>query len=132
MEPAPADLLIIEDQAPMRRALREHLQAAYPAAIILEAADGASALELCRSHRFRVALTDLGLPDMSGIDLIPQVKALQPAAAVIVVSMYSDPAYVDSSLAAGASAYLTKDKVYRELLPAVARAFGGAHGKSLT
>lgn len=126
MDPEPADLLIIEDQAPMRRALREHLQAAYPAATIFEAADGASALELCRRHAFRAVLTDIGLPDINGINLIPQIKALQAATVIIVVSMHVDRAYVDWARVAGAAAYVTKDKVYRDLLPAVSRVLGAA------
>jgi len=126
MEPAPADMLIIEDQVPMRGALRDHLQSAYPAATIFEAADGASALELCRQHAFRLVLTDIGLPDIHGINLIPQIKALQAATAIIVVSMHADPAYLDWARVAGAAAYVTKDKVYRDLLPAVSHVLGAA------
>jgi DNA-binding NarL/FixJ family response regulator len=129
MEPAPADLLIIEDDAPMRQALREHVRSAYPAATIVEAADGASALELCRRHAFRVVLTDLGLPDINGLDLIPQIKALPAVGPVIVVSMHADPAYVQRAHAAGAVAYITKDKAFRELLPIVSLVLGGTPGE---
>jgi DNA-binding NarL/FixJ family response regulator len=129
MEPAPADVLIIEDQAPMRQALRKHLESAYPAAAILEAADGASALELCRRHAPRVVLTDLGLPDVNGLELIPQIKALPAVGPVIVVSMHADAAYVNAAHAAGAAAYVTKDNAFRELLPLVSRVLGGMTGK---
>lgn len=129
MDPKPADLLIIEDQAPMRRALREHLQAAYPGATIFEAADGARALELCRRHAFRVVLTDIGLPDINGIDLIPRITAILAGTVIIVVSMHADPIYAERAQAAGAIAYVTKDRVYRDLLPAVARVLGAAQGR---
>ena len=128
MKPEPADVLIIEDQLEMRRALREHVQSAYPAAAILEAADGASALELCQRHAPRLVLTDLGLPDLDGLDLIPQIKALPDVGPVIVVSMHTDPAYVRKARAAGAAAYITKDKIYRELLPLVSFVLGGVAG----
>ncbi len=126
-------MLIVEDQDLMRRMLREYLQGAYPDAAIMEAADGARALELCRSRSPQLVLMDVGLPDANGIDLTAQVKAMLPETAVIIVSQHAGHAYVERARAAGAFAYITKDKVYRELLPTVGRALGrgpsgGGHG----
>jgi DNA-binding NarL/FixJ family response regulator len=124
-------MLIIEDQAPMRSALREFLQSAYPAATIFEAADGAAALESCRAHRPRLILLDVGLPDANGIDLIPQIKALLPESAIVIVSQHDVRNYVERARAAGAVAYVAKTCIYRELLPAVASALGGADESEL-
>lgn len=129
MRPENRDMLIIEDQEPMRSALREFLRSAYPAVTILEAADGARAIELCRSRDPRLVLTDVALLDANGIEIIPRIKALLPHSAVIVVSQHADRAYADRARAAGAFAYVTKDAIHRELLQAVA---GALRGQSLS
>ena len=126
-------MLIVEDQEYMLRTLVEYVQSAYPDIAIMEAADGARALELCRSRSPQLVLMDVGLPDANGIDLTAQVKEMLPETAVIIVSQHAGQAYVERAHAAGAFAYITKDKVYRELLPTVGRALGrapsgGEHG----
>jgi DNA-binding NarL/FixJ family response regulator len=119
-------MLIVEDQGPMRAALREFLQSAYPRATVLEADDGASAIAACRRYGPRLVFMDLGLPDTSGIELTTRVKSLLPDSDVIVVSQHAGQAYVERARAAGAVAYVTKDKIYSELLPLAERALGGA------
>lgn len=114
-------VLIVEDHAPMRAALGELLQLAYPQARIVEAGSGARALELARRHAPRLVLLDVSLPDANGIDLIPTLKALA-VACIVVVSQHDTPAYAERALAAGASAYVTKAAVHRELMPALERA----------
>ena len=119
-------ILVVDDQNFMRRALRDYLQSAYPAAAIIEAADGARALELCRSRSPQLVLMDVTLPDANGIDLTTQIKEMLPETAVIIVSQHAGRAYFDRARAAGAFAYITKVNAYRELLPTVGRALGRA------
>lgn len=119
-------VLVVEDQDFMRRALRDYLQSAYPDSAIIEAADGAHALELCRDRSPELVLMDVVLPDANGIDLTAQIKEMLPQTAVIIVSQHAGQAYVERARAAGAFAHITKDKVYRELLPAVGRALARA------
>jgi len=113
-------MLIVEDHQPMRAALRDLLQASYPTATIREAADGASALRLCRLHRPRLVLTDIGLPDINGIGLVGQIRETYPDVRIIVVSQHTDTSYVNHALAAGAMRYVTKDRIAVDLLTAVA------------
>jgi len=117
-------ILIVEDQDQMRRMLREYLQSAYADAVMLEAADGARGLELCRSERPQLVLMDVGLPDANGIDLTAQVRQILPQTVVIVISQHSAAAFVERARAAGAFAYITKGEVYRQLLPTISRALG--------
>lgn len=119
-------ILIVEDQDLMRQMLREFLQSAYPDSLILETDSAERALELCDSYRPRLVLMDVKLPDGNGIELTARVKALLPKTTVIVVSQYSAQVYIERALAAGAYAYITKDTVHRELLPAVAAALASA------
>ena len=118
-------MLIVEDQEIMRQMLREFLQSAYPDCSILEAGNGAQALSLCREHRPRLVLMDVSLPDANGIELTAQIKESLPGTSVIVVSQHTAQVYIDSARAAGAYAYITKDTLHRELLPAVAAALAG-------
>lgn len=118
----PINILIVEDHGPLRAALRECLRLVYPCAAIFEAADGAEAMRLCASYLPRLVLLDLSLPDASGMDLIPRIKALLPPSSIVVVSQHSAAAYVERALAAGACAYVAKDALRHELLPALAQA----------
>ena len=114
-------MLIVEDQELMRRSLREFLEEAYSGKVIHEADSAARALEMCRIHKPRLVLMDVRLPDGNGIDLTAQIKALLPETFVIIVSQHTEQTYVARALAAGASAYITKARVYRELLAAIER-----------
>lgn len=120
-------MLIVEDQDYMRRMLREFLQAAYPDKNILEAADGRSALALCRERRPTIVLMDIGLPDANGIELTAQIKSMLPDTAVIIVSSNAGSAYTERARDAGAFAYITKETVYGKLLPAVHAALSTKH-----
>lgn len=117
-------VLIVEDQALLRRTMRAHLQDAFPDCQFLEVADGASAIEACNAYRPILVLMDKCLPDADGIELTAQLKKLYPAIQVIVVSYRSGGVYVQRALAAGARAYLVKDNLATDLVPAVAAAIG--------
>ena len=112
-------MLIVEDQDYMRQMLREYLQAAFPGKTILEARDGRSALTLCSERKPRIVLMDIGLPDVNGIELTAKIKIMLPETAVIIVSSHAGSAYTERARAAGVFAYVTKEAVHEELLPAV-------------
>lgn len=117
-------VLIVEDQALMRQTLRDFLQGAFPDCHFLDAADGASALEACDACRPVLILMDKCLPDATGIDLTARLKTLYPGVQVIVLSYQNGEVYVQRALAAGARAYLVKDNLSTDLIPAVAAAIG--------
>ena len=117
-------VLIVEDQALMRRTLGDFLQDAFPNCHFLAVAEGASALEACKASRPLLVLMDKCLPDADGIDLTARLKSLYPAIQVIVISYWSGEAYARRALAAGARAYVVKDHLVTDLIPAVAAAIG--------
>ena len=112
-------MLIVEDQAYMRRTLSKFLQSAFPAETIHEAVDGISALAVCRDRRPTVILMDIELPDANGIELTAQIRQLLPESAVIVVTMHTSVEYAQRALAAGAFAFVTKGSVNEDLVPAI-------------
>ena len=117
-------VLIVEDQALMRQTLRDFLENAFPNYDFREATGGASALEACITHRPDLVLMDKCLPDADGIELTSRLKILYPDIQVIVVSHRSGEDYVRHALAAGARAYVVKDYLATELIPAMAAALG--------
>jgi DNA-binding NarL/FixJ family response regulator len=117
-------MLIVEDQALMRRTLGDFLQDAFPDCHFLAVADGASALQACKASRPLLVLMDKCLPDADGIELTSRLKQMYPAIQVILMSYKSGEIYVRYALAAGARAYLLKDNLASELIPAVAAAMG--------
>ena len=117
-------VLIVDDHSPLRRVMREFLQRAFPDHSFREAADGAGALEACNAYRPQLVLMDISLPDADGIELTARLGILYPGIPVIVVSQKSGDVYVQQALAAGARAYVSKDHILTDLIPAVAAAIG--------
>lgn len=115
-------VLIVEDQPPMRRALRDLVQTSVAGSTVLEAGTGEQALALCLAHRPDVVLMDIRLPDANGIELTARLRTLLPGTAVIVVSGLTGRRYVEHALAAGAFAVVAKDNVYRDLIRLIGRA----------
>lgn len=119
-------VLVVDDHSPLRQIMRDFLQSAFPSCDFREAADGASAMEACNAYRPNLVLMDKCLPDADGIELTARLKVLYPGIQVIVVSHRSGEVYVQRALAAGARAYVCKDHIVTDLIPAVAAAIGVA------
>jgi len=119
-------VLVVEDQALLRRTICEILQKAFPDFDFLGVGNGAGALEACDTYRPVLVLMDKCLPDADGIELTDRLKKLYPGIQVIVMSYRSGEAYVQRALAAGARAYLVKDNLSTDLIAAVAAAIGVA------
>jgi DNA-binding NarL/FixJ family response regulator len=89
------------------------------------AADAQQALELVRDETFDVALIDIAMPGMNGLDLLRQLRGLRPRMAVLVLSTYAEEIYAVRALKEGAAGYLTKDAPTAVLVDAVRRAAEG-------
>lgn len=84
-----------------------------------EAADGASLIDLVREVRPAVALVDISMPGMSGIEATARITADFPEIKVIIISMHQSAPYVERALEAGASGYVGKDSSLGELTQAI-------------
>lgn len=115
-------MLIVEDNGLMRAALLQFVAAEYPGEVIHQAADGATALVLARQHQPNVVLMDIGLPDADGIELTATIMKLLPHTRVIMVTHLTDTPFRELAQAAGAFGYVTKEKIYTDLLPLIASA----------
>jgi len=119
-----AAILIVDDHEAMRAVLRQFVQQVFPRCAVHEAADGAQALEQSVALRPHLVLMDIRLPDANGIELTARIRSMLPDTEVIVVSCLDGPPYVERALAAGACAFVAKDRLHRELLPAMKSALG--------
>lgn len=116
MRPLPATvpelttpLLLVEDDPATHTWLREALLASGSAREVVGCHTRAQALDWLKQHPTQLVLTDLGLPDGSGLDVIRAAVTLHPGCEVLVLTVFGDEANVLAALDAGAGGYLLKD-----------------------
>jgi DNA-binding NarL/FixJ family response regulator len=93
--------------------------------VVGEAANGRDALKLLETMRPDIAILDVAMPMLNGIEVTAQAMKAFPELKVIILSMYADEAYVVRALTAGARGYLLKEATEEDLLPAVRAVAGG-------
>ncbi len=113
-------ILIIDDEEDLRKLLTKLL--ALEGHRILEAGDARSALEILNKEDLQVVITDVKLPDASGIDLIPRIKNLNPFTEIIVLTAYGTIHDGVRAIKEGAFDYITKGDEDNKIVPIVERA----------
>ena len=112
-------VIIAEDHAVVREGTRQLLEREQDIEVVGEAANGAEALALVERLSPDVAIMDISMPEMTGIEATEKIKAVRPGTAVLILTAYDDDQYVFALLAAGAAGYLLKDVPSAELVRAV-------------
>ena len=121
-------VVLAEDHALVRAGFRALLAAIPGVQVVAEAADGREALRVIAEHLPDVAVLDITMPGLNGIQVIAQLRVEHPLVRVIVLSMHDNEEYVRQALRAGAVGYLLKDSSPLELELAVrAVAQGGSY-----
>lgn len=121
-------VLLADDHTLVREGLKQLLAAAPGIEIAGEAGDGDAALALVRANDYDVAVLDMSMPGLAGIDLIKRVRLEKPQLRVLVLSMHGEQQYAARALKAGASGYLTKDSAAAQLVSVIRKiAAGGVH-----
>ena len=118
-------VLIADDHAIVRKGLRDILREAAEEALVGEASNGLEALELARGEPWDVVVLDITMPGASGLAVLKQLKRDRPQMPVLMLSMHSGELYVNGSLKAGASGYLSKESAPEELLTAIRAVLAG-------
>jgi len=119
-------VLIVDDHPVVRRGIRQILEDDPMTSLIDEASDGKELLIRMRNQIYDIILLDITLPGRSGLDLIGQIKKIQPSTAVLILSMHSEEMYAIKALRAGASGYISKSSIPDELMKALNKVLKGA------
>lgn len=93
--------------------------------IVGEASDGAAAVELAEAHHPQIAVLDVEMPGMNGIEAARRIRQVAPETHIVALSMYGDPHYQQRMFAAGASAYVLKNEAITDLVEAIQAALRG-------
>jgi DNA-binding NarL/FixJ family response regulator len=116
---APIRIVLVEDHVILKEGLVALLEIEQDLRIVGEARDASSALELVRSLQPAVLMTDLSLPDQSGISLITAVRKVAPETRSLVLTAHHEEEYFRAAMDAGALGYVLKDAGRVELLQAI-------------
>jgi NarL family two-component system response regulator LiaR len=118
-------ILIADDHAVVREGTRQILEQEPDLDVVAEAANGEEAVKLAGSCKPDVAILDIAMPGVDGIEATKQIKALYPAITVLILTAYDDDQFVFGLLEAGAAGYLLKSVRGRELVEAVRQVHAG-------
>jgi DNA-binding NarL/FixJ family response regulator len=121
-------VLLADDHKIVRDGLKRILAAQPDMQVAGEAASGDEALALVKANDYDVAVLDLSMPGLSGIDLIKRLRIERPGLRLLVLSMHGEQQYAARVLKAGAAGYLGKDSAGESLVRAIRKvAAGGVH-----
>ena len=112
-------ILIVDDHAIVRDGLKQMLASRFPQASFGEGCNAEEALDRVGKEPWDVLLLDITMPGQSGLDVLRQIKTLQPELKVLVLTRHPEDQYALRVLKAGASGYLTKDTASAEVANAV-------------
>ena len=115
-------VLLVDDHDLIRDGLRRAFERAGDLVVVAEAASVKDALDALRSNDIDVLVTDLGLPDGRGLDLVRAARAASATMGIVVLTMYSGDEEVIGAMEAGASAFVTKDASADEVVAAARHA----------
>ena len=115
---APTRILLADDHALVRRGLRMILDAEPDLTVVAEAADGTEAVAAATAGGVDLAILDIAMPQMTGIQAARQISRSAPDVRILILSMYDNEQYFFESLRAGASGYVLKSVADRDLIEA--------------
>lgn len=118
-------ILLADDHKIVRDGLCALLEREADFTVVAAVQDGRTALEKVTALAPSVAILDIGMPDLNGIEAARRIKAARPQTLVIGLSMHADRRFIAEMLRAGASGYLLKDCAFEELNRAIRAVVGG-------
>jgi len=118
-------ILTVDDHQLLREGIAAVLEGHGEMALVAQASNGREAVEIFRRLRPDITLMDLRMPDMSGIEAIAAIRAEFPTARIIVLTTYAGDAQAAAALKAGASGYLLKNLVRKDLIETIRAVHAG-------
>lgn len=118
-------VILADDHALVRQGIRQFMEEADDIVVVAEAANGEEAIRLIEEHRPDVAVLDIQMPVMTGIEVTRQIKARFRGVRILILTAYDEDPYVFALLQAGASGYILKSAEADDLLEAVRKVHRG-------
>ena len=118
-------VLLAEDQTMLRGALSQLLELEPDITVIAQAANGREAYRMAREHAPDVIVTDIEMPEMTGLEFAAALKDTDSKARIIILTTFARPGYLRRALDAGARGYLLKERPASELAEAIRRVHAG-------
>ena len=115
----PTRILLADDHAILRQGLKRILESYEGFAVVAEARTGLEAVSMAELHHPDVAVVDIAMKELNGIEATGRILRASPHTAVLILSMHQEESYVVRSVRAGAAGYLLKDSVEDELIQAI-------------
>lgn len=115
----PIRVVLADDHAVVRKGIREFLEEEGDISVVAEAANGAQAVALVAEHQPDVAVLDIQMPGVTGIEATRRIKAEHPGVRVLILTAYDDDPYIFALIQAGASGYILKTADSSDLVHAV-------------
>ncbi len=122
---APTRILLADDHALVRRGVRLILESEPDLTVVAEAGDGAEAVSLARTHEVDLAVLDVAMPRMTGLQAAREISRRSPSPRILLLSMYDNDQYFFEALKAGASGYVLKSVADQDLVEACRAAMRG-------
>jgi two-component system invasion response regulator UvrY len=119
------DVLLADDHAIVRAGLRRIIEESGDIRVIAEADNGRQALRRARENPPQVAVIDISMPDLDGLEVTSQLLALNVSLPVLILTMYEEEQYVIRAIEAGAKGYITKRSAPEQLVAAIRRVHAG-------
>lgn len=112
-------ILLADDHRVLRQGMAQALEAQPDMSVVAQANNGVEAVRLAKTHGPDVALVDINMPEMDGVEATRRMTAVSPQTAIIILTMYRHGDYVVEAIKAGASGYLLKEVELEEVLAAI-------------
>lgn len=112
-------VVLIDDHAMVREGLRAILEREHRIEVIGEASDGRQGIDLVGELKPDVAIVDIGMPNLNGVEATRQLTRQHPGVAVVALSMHTDRRFVMAMFEAGAKGYVAKDSISDEIVRAI-------------
>jgi DNA-binding NarL/FixJ family response regulator len=123
--PFPAQILVADDHAVVREGIKAMLDKEPDLKVVAEAADGLEAVEHAMSDDVHLAVLDVAMPSLTGLQAAREIAARRPDLPILILSMYDREQYFFEALSAGASGYVLKREADRDIVEACRAALRG-------
>jgi two-component system invasion response regulator UvrY len=118
-------VLLADDHSIMRAGLRRIIEESEDIEVIAEADDGKAAIHLAREKNPDVAVVDISMPGLDGLEVVSQLKIYLPNLPIIILTMHEEEQYVVRAIEAGAMGYVTKRSAPEHIVKAIHQVLGG-------